>query len=193
MSGFFDEEDSPSDGAQVEGSQPRIRRPGARPEPQIKAVMPPDDGGGFFGGNQSGRPPDEDPFGASGSEAPSEDEEGTLGGIEAVGDARQPHQQQRDKTYDVIGKIGRNVGYAAPVADFVFPGAGKVVGGVGAAIKGAATVGRGLGNVIDDAYDRDDANRHEQTQKDIARMKDQAARDKVNQTTPRGHNKLTED
>ncbi|NNB87206.1 hypothetical protein HRD49_43970 [Corallococcus exiguus] len=46
---------------------------------------------------------------------------------------------------------------------------------------------------MDDAYDRIDSNRHEQTQADIARMKDQAARDKINKNTPRGHNKITED
>ncbi|WP_233596976.1 hypothetical protein, partial [Corallococcus sp. CA041A] len=50
-----------------------------------------------------------------------------------------------------------------------------------------------LGAVMDDAYDRIDSNRHEQTQADIARMKDQAARDKINKNTPRGHNKITED
>ncbi len=155
-------------------------------------VMPPDDGEGFFGGNHSYRPVTEDPFRIpSSGEEPGE--EPAMAGIEAVGEGRSASQQQRDKTYDAIGKVGKAVGLASGVADVLYPGSGSVMRGVGGAITGAATVGRGLGNVIDDAYDRDDQNRHEQTQRDIARMKDQAARDKINKNTPRGHSKITED
>ncbi|MHA7628533.1 hypothetical protein [Corallococcus sp. M7] len=220
MAGFFDEEDeSPkSNTARVEEVarlRPRVpippqeefphpdrkpgggffsdapeplRRPGSQPEPQVPAVMP-DDEGGFFGG---GRSQTEDPFSMpSSGDAPEEDP--VMAGIEAVGDGRSASQQQRDKTYDVIGKVAGAAGLVSGVADVLYPGSGQAIRGVGKALGGAAAVGRGLGNVIDDAYDRIDSNRHEQTQGDIARMKNQAARDKINKNTPRGHSKITED
>ncbi|NPD22272.1 MULTISPECIES: hypothetical protein [Corallococcus] len=219
MAGFFDEEDEApqSNTARVEevrlrprvptppqeefphpGRKPGagffsdapepLRRPGGQADLQMPAVMP-DDEGGFFGGNRSQT---EDPFSMpSSGEEPAEDP--VMAGIEAAGNGRSASQQQRDKTYDVIGKVAGAVGVVSGVADLVYPGSGSVVRGVGKAIGGAAVVGRGLGAVMDDAYDRIDSNRHEQTQADIARMKDQAARDKINKNTPRGHNKITED
>jgi hypothetical protein len=165
-----------------------LRRPGGQPDP-MGDLMPPDDGEGFFGG---GRSQTEDPFSMpSSGEEPAEDP--VMAGIEAVGEGRSASQQQRDKTYDAIGKVAGAAGVVSGVADVLYPGSGQAIRGVGKALGGAAVVGRGLGNVIDDAYDRIDANRHEQTQGDIARMKNQAARDKINKNTPRGHNKITED
>lgn len=217
MSGFFNEdEETPSDTAQVEGGKPRgfgprpgeqIQYPGGSPhfydppqrlvppggEPIMgRPVTPPDEGGGFFQGLHGQRPVTADPF-SVGSSGDDSEGDASMAGIEAVGEGRSAHQQQRDKTYDAIGKVGKAVGLASGAADVIYPGSGSVMRGVGAAISGAAVAGRVVGAIIDDGYDRDDQNRHEQTQRDIARMKDQAARDKINKNTPRGHNKITED
>jgi hypothetical protein len=106
---------------------------------------------------------------------------------------RDPHQQRRDAMYDTLDKVAGDIGAVGGVVGTVHPTAGKAIGAVGAGLRVADEIGRGVGAVIDDAYDRDDANHQRWHQQDLDRMKNQKAREKINKTTPRGHNKITED
>jgi hypothetical protein len=102
-------------------------------------------------------------------------------------------KQRRNATYDKLDKVAGDISAVGGVVGTVHPTAGKAIAAVGAGLRVADEIGRGVGAVIDDAYARDDANHQRWHQQDIDRMKNQKARDKINKTTPRGHNKITED
>ncbi|RKH15090.1 hypothetical protein D7V97_01335 [Corallococcus sp. CA053C] len=213
MSGWFDDESSGE--AKVESAQqPVARRPEVggitdhefRPPEPPRAIRrppqapPPADDWGF---NQGGRDATEDPFSepagkepadfdatSSGEEPEAVDEEGDgMAGIEANGD-REPHQVRRDKIYDTLDGIADSISAAAGVAGVRNPAVGVGLGAVGGGMRLVNTVGRGVGKLVDDVYDRDDANKADQAKKDLDRLKDKAAVDKINKNTPKGAPKI---
>lgn len=160
----------PDDGAGYAGDDP-----GAE-EPQAELATVEASDGGFFSA-------EDDPFGVP-----------AVASIEGgAGEHREPHQKRRDAIYDKFDQVADTVEKAGVLVGVKDPEAGAIIGGVGVGIGVVGKVGRGVGTVIDDAYDRHDANVADRTKKDIDRMKNQAARDKINKTTPKGYSKITED
>ncbi|MCY1015712.1 hypothetical protein [Pyxidicoccus sp. MSG2] len=111
-----------------------------------------------------------------------------MAGIEA-----DPHQQRRNEMYDKLDKVAGDIAAVGTMVGTVNPAVGKGIAVAGAGLRVGNEIGRKVGAVIDDAYDRDDANRQRWHEQDLDRMKNQKAREKINKTTPRGHNKITED
>ncbi|QSQ26438.1 hypothetical protein JY651_16555 [Pyxidicoccus parkwayensis] len=165
------------DGADSTGDGMDAQEPfqGEEPSGGLGTAEAESSGGGFFSAEA-------DPF-----DVP------VMASIEGGADThRDAHQKRRDETYDTIQKVGETVAKVGAVVGVRNPEAGAIVGAVGVGIDGVAAIGRGVGAVIDDAYDRDDANLAARTKQDIDRMKNKAARDKVNKT-PRGFSRITED
>jgi hypothetical protein len=113
-----------------------------------------------------------------------------------AGIERDAHQQRRDKIYDELDKVAGDISAVGGLVGTVNDVAGKAIAGAGGALWLANRAGRGLGALMDADADAQDARLHKKTQQDIQRQKDKAndkARDKINKTTPRGQNKITED
>jgi hypothetical protein len=110
-----------------------------------------------------------------------------------AGIERDAHQQRRDAIYDELDYVAGGMSAVGSLVSTVNDPAGRAIGGAGGALWLANRAGRGLGNALDAEADYKDALLHKKTQQDIQHMKNEKAREKINKTTPRGHNKVTED